>query len=216
MGKIFTLEDNLSLDAIIKARRSIRVFKSESLQPDDVDAIINAGLYAPYGGLANGTNDDFRRFFVFNRYSPQLTRLHDIIKSNAAAGALALQQKSAHDPELAERSKPFIRRMESLAKNGISGFEGAPCCIIIAERKGVPPVEKQALAHVMQNMWLKATALNLGLRLVSAIGGLADNQAFCEMLELKLGEFAMEGCIIGYPAGESEEPDLPQKLVTLL
>ncbi|MGD0953085.1 MAG: hypothetical protein ABR985_11955 [Methanotrichaceae archaeon] len=34
--------------------------------------------------------------------------------------------------------------------------------MVVAERKSFPPVEQQSLAHCLQNMWLKATALGLG------------------------------------------------------
>lgn len=214
MYEIFTAEDNARLDAVIEARRTIRAFKPAEPAKSNIEAVITAGLYAPYGGLANGPADDFRRFFVFSQSGGQLPKLHEIIRDNAAAGAVALQRQSAHDPAMAERAMPFIRRMESLAKKGLSGFDTAPCCIIVAERKGVPPVEKQALAHVLQNMWLKATALNLGLRLISAIGGLAENRVFCEMLGIASGEFALEGCIVGYPASIPEARQLPQRLVT--
>ena len=216
MNPQFTDQDNASLDAVIMARRSERVFQPRGVSSADIDAVIKSGLYAPYGGLANGTADDFRRFFVFSQSGGQLPKLHTIIRDNAAAGALILQRQSAHDPARAEKAMPFIKRMQSLAENGIPGFETAPCCIIIAERKGVPPVEKQALAHVIENMWQKATALNLGLRLVSAIGGLAENEDFCKLLDLNPGEFAVEGCLIGYPAGETANRLRPQKIVTRL
>jgi len=42
-----------------------------------------------------------------------------------------------------------------------------PYYIVVAERSGIPPAEQQSLAHCLENMWLKATALGLGFQLVS-------------------------------------------------
>ncbi len=48
-----------------------------------------------------------------------------------------------------------------------SGIGSAPYFIVGAEKKGFPAVEQQFLAHCLENMWLKATALGLGFQLVS-------------------------------------------------
>jgi hypothetical protein len=49
-------------------------------------------------------------------------------------------------------------------------------------------------------MWLKATALDLGFQLVSATAQMDGNPEFCAMLGISPGEWALEGCAIGYPA----------------
>ena len=69
----------------------------------------------------------------------------------------------------------------------------------LGERKGFPPVEKQSLAYVMENMWLKATALGLGFQLVSATQTMAKNKAFMQLANIPFGEFDVGGCFIGYP-----------------
>jgi hypothetical protein len=47
--------------------------------------------------------------------------------------------------------------------------------------------------------------MGLGFRLVSMIENLTESKGLCELLGLPYGEFAFNGCIIGYPAGELEK-----------
>ena len=58
-------------------------------------------------------------------------------------------------------------------------------------------------------MWLKATALDLGFQLVSATAQLADNPSFCAMLGINPGEWALNGCAVGYSAEELSPSILP-------
>lgn len=50
----------------------------------------------------------------------------------------------------------------------VPGVGPAPEFIVVAEKKGFPEVEQQSLAHCLENMWLKANALDLGFQLVSS------------------------------------------------
>ena len=93
---------------------------------------------------------------------------------------------------------PFAMRLKSVAEGGEIGFESAPYFVVAAEKKGIPPAELQSLAHVMENMWLKATALGMGFRLISAVSQQSDNPEFCKLLGLTQGEFALVGCALGY------------------
>jgi nitroreductase len=82
----------------------------------------------------------------------------------------------------------------------VPGVGTAPFYIVAAEKKGFPPVEQQSLAHCMENMWLKATALGLGFQIVSVTAQMADNPGFCRVLGLECGKWALMGCATGYPA----------------
>lgn len=55
----------------------------------------------------------------------------------------------------------FAKLLNNINQHGIPGLETAPYYIIIAEKKGFPPVEKQSIAHAMENMWLMARHLGL-------------------------------------------------------
>ena len=74
----------------------------------------------------------------------------------------------------------------------------APYYIVVAEQKGIPPVEQHSLAHCMQNMWLKTTALDLGFQLLSIMAQMAEDREFCGLLNIPFGQFALDGCLIGY------------------
>ncbi|MCC8153541.1 MAG: nitroreductase family protein [Tannerellaceae bacterium] len=50
----------------------------------------------------------------------------------------------------------------------------------------------------MENMWLTATSLGLGFQLISAIGTVSNNDKFLKLLGLNKGEYALEGCLVGY------------------
>ncbi len=71
--------------------------------------------------------------------------------------------------------------------------------LLVAELNGFPDVAPQSLAHCMQNMWLKSTALGLGFQLLSITAQMAEDKEFCDLLKIQSGEFALDGCLIGYP-----------------
>ncbi|HUT37902.1 MAG TPA: nitroreductase family protein [Methanoregula sp.] len=54
----------------------------------------------------------------------------------------------------------------------------------------------------MENMWLKATALNLGFHLVPVTSEMSASPAFCKILGIPAGEWELMGCAIGYPQDE--------------
>ena len=63
-----------------------------------------------------------------------------------------------------------------------------------------PPAEHESLAHVLENMWLKATALNLGFQLISLTSQMAEDDELMKLLGLPIKKFALNGCALGYPA----------------
>ena len=115
-----------------------------------------------------------------------------------------------NDPPLRKQAIGFANRLALIKKMGtVPGVGTAPYFIIIAEKKGFPRVEQQSLAHCLENMWLKATALDLGFQLVSVTAQLADNPSFCAMLGINPGEWALNGCAVGYSAEELPPSFLP-------
>jgi hypothetical protein len=59
-------------------------------------------------------------------------------------------------------------------------------------------------------MWLLATALGLGMHLVSVTTTMADDPAFCRILGLPVAEYALNGCAIGVPAQSPDVRSLPE------
>jgi len=135
----------------------------------------------------------------------------------AMASNLEIAMKS--DPELREQAIGFANRLAIIKMMGkVLGVGSAPYFIVVAEKKGFPSVEQQSLAHCLGNMLLKATALGLGFQLVSATAQMDDNPKICELLGISSGEWALNGCAIGYPAEELTSSIRPpvQKVISWL
>jgi nitroreductase len=168
------------------------------LPKDDIKAIIRAGLFAPYAGAALDQNNS-RQFVVIQNGSTTMTKLGELMQRQIKTMSERLNLEMQRDPALQSRAQKFVKRLETISKDGLPGVGTAPYFIVIAERKGFPPVEQQSLAHCLQNMWLKATALELGFHLVSATAEMARVREFCDLLGIPFGEFELNGCAVGYP-----------------
>jgi nitroreductase len=201
-------EANEILDALIKHRRTVRSFTPEMPKRQTIEEIINAGLWAPYAALAVTGEQVFRRFFVIQKGSAMLSKVNELIQQQASVSLEEMNRVFNERPLLREKSGGFVNRLSSMVEKGFPDLLSAPCLIIIAERKGIPPAEKQSLAHAVQNMWLKATALGLGMRLISMIESLTENASFSDLLGLSYGEFAFNGCIVGFSA---QEPNIGKR-----
>ncbi|HUH79492.1 MAG TPA: nitroreductase family protein [Methanoregula sp.] len=197
-------QKNFVLDQILAGRRSHRQFRPEIPPADAIARIIHAGLLAPYAAAAvGGSGDYFRRFFVIPNGSAGMQRTLPLVRAEVNAMAEELDREMAASPVLRDRAAGFVRRLAAMRKTGIvPGVGTAPYYIVVAERKGFPPVELQSLAHCMENMWLKATALCLGFQLVSITSRMAGNPAFCGILGIAPGEWELMGCAVGYAREE--------------
>ena len=197
-----TDQDNAVLDRIIGKRRSHRRFTQE-IPPDAmVEGIIHAGLHAPFAAAAIGNSEDyFRRFVVVRKGSRAMKELVPLAFNTVEAMAGDLERAAAGNPGLREQAAGFMNRLAAIKSMGmVPGIGTAPFYIVAAEKKGFPPVEQLSLAHCMENMWLKATALGLGFQIVSVTAQMADNSEFCRIIGLEAGKWALMGCATGYPA----------------
>ena len=182
----------------IRERRSVRSFADDVPEREAVEQIIAAGLEAPYAAaMAPGSAPD-RRFFVLPRESAAAAAAKAAIQAHAVA-ALAGGSLPA----------PLRARLEPVSQGRILGVGTAPYYMVIAERAAMMPVQQQSLAHALENMWLMATALGLGMHLVSATTTMGDDPAFCGLLGLPVGEYALNGCALGVPAQPSEARPAP-------
>jgi nitroreductase len=57
-------------------------------------------------------------------------------------------------------------------------------------------------------MWLKATSLGIGLQLVSAMMQMDSDPDFCRLLSIPCGDYALDGCALGYPADNYQPPSV--------
>jgi nitroreductase len=192
-------EMNKVLDKIIAERRTIRIFKDSIPPKENIELIIKAGILAPYAGATGRTLRDTRRFVVFQRNTDAMNAVNALMLRHIKNGAMKFKALSKIIPYLRKNGQGFVKILENMALNGIPAFKTAPYFIVVAEHKGFPPAEKQSLAHVMENMWLKATALGLGFQLLSATSQMSKNKKFMDLIGIPVGEYGIDGCVIGYP-----------------
>jgi len=154
-------------------------------------------LSAPYAGLAARENVPYRLFRVI-RQGSSMVRAQELIRQQAKASLEQLRAEMAKNAYLRENGAAFAKRVEGIAETGIPSLKEAPFFIVVAEARGIPPVEFESLAHCLENMWLKATALGLGFQLLSVTKTLSENPRFFEFLHLEFGRFLVNGCAVGY------------------
>jgi nitroreductase len=198
------IQKNVFLDQVLAERRSHRMFMPEVPGEDEVRRIIHAGLLAPFAAAAVGNSHDyFRRFFVLRQGSASMNAAASLVMGEITKMSEELEHAMKNDASLRAKAAGFVRRLAMFRDKGyVAGIGTAPYYIVVAERRGFPPVELQSLAHCLENMWLKATALGLGFQLVSVTSRMSDNPAFCTMLGIPPGEWELMGCAVGYPADE--------------
>lgn len=195
-------------DKIIRSRRSIRFFKDKFPQKEDIEDILDAGMMAPYAAQAVGENEEFRRFFVFENGTKSIKIAGDLMGKKAEEGLNHFKNMITEKPFLKNKVQPFMDKLQMIVDNGVLGVGTAPYFVVVAELKGVPPVEQESIAHCLENMWLKATALELGLHLVSLTSQMAEDVEFMKLLDIPIGKYGINGCAIGYPS--SETPPRPR------
>ncbi len=168
---------------------SCRKFTHEIPADEQIESILHAGLHAPFAAAAIGDNKNyFRRFVVVRNDSKAMKELSPFVFESVLAMAVDLEQAAAKNAQLREQAAGFMYRLAMIKTMGmVPGVGTAPFYIVAAEKKGFPPVEAQSLAHCMENMWLKATALGLGFQIVSITAQMADNPEFCRISVLKPG-----------------------------
>ena len=191
MAEIIDIEKNKILDEVIANRRTIREFKPDIPPKESIEAILEAGLHAPFAAIAIIGEKRFRRFFV----------LKEGESTNKLAGIMQKRVKVVYDNlsgqiNLLPKAEEFLKILKDIVDKGFNLEQ--PYLIIVAEKEGFPPVAQLSLAHCLENMWLKATALGLGFRLVSLISELSKDQEFCQFIGITPGEYAVNGCIVGY------------------
>ncbi|MGB9175937.1 MAG: nitroreductase family protein [Methanoregula sp.] len=199
-----SVQKNVFLDQILAERRSHRVFRPDFCSDDEIRRILHAGLLAPFAAAAvGGSHDYFRRFFVLRKGSESMNAVIPLVMRQVQKMSADLETEMQKDPSLRAKAAGFVRRLSMIRDAGvIPGIGTAPFYVVVAERRGYPPVELQSLAHCLENMWLKATALGLGFQIVSVTSQMSSDPAFCAVLGLPPGAWELMGCGVGYPADE--------------
>lgn len=193
----FSAAENKVLDQIIIQRQTSRTFLPETPDKSLVEAIIEAGRLAPFGELAVFKQTDFRKFFVIAATSGVITELRQVVMAGLQKLVdNTLKPRVEQNPVL----KVPIKAFSNIINSGSAQIGAAPWFVIMAERRAeYPKVENVSLGYVMENMYLKATALGLGLQVISSIGITGgDDEQLCAILGIRPGEFGLDACNIGY------------------
>lgn len=200
---------NQAIDHLIESRRTIRRFTSEVPPMELIEKVIQAGLLAPYSGIGV-SREDFRRFVVIPRESESLAQIATLLKCRAGTLYVQLEEQLNRNASLKSRGEAYLIRLKFISQQGVPNLGKAPYYIVVAEQRGIPSVEQLSLAHCLQNMWLKAVALGLGFQLLSITEQMANDKEFCGLIGIPVGEFALDGCLLGYPEVVPQPPKRPR------
>ncbi len=188
-----------ALSAIIRARRSIRSFTDAVPPAEGMKEILQSAIFAPFGRATDLPPKDIRKIFVFSQGTENMNIARELLLGQIRRVARKVNIVTLLFPFLRKKMGVFSKRISELAENGIPGLEEGPFYIVVAVKKGFPSMEKQTIAHAMQNMWLSATAQGLGFQLVSITGIMSKNREFMQLLGLKPGDYELDGCVVGIP-----------------
>jgi nitroreductase len=152
----------------IKMRRSIRKFKEEQIQDVELEAILEAGRYAPSGG-----NNQSSHLITIQNWSI-LQELTNLVKQEFSK------------MEISDEMYKSIKASILASKKGEYDFcYSAPTLIVVANKKGYGNAMADS-ACLLENMMLAATSLNLGSCWINQLHWLDDNATIRLYLE-KLG-----------------------------
>ncbi len=184
-----------ALDDILKARHTVREFSTIPPHKEYVEHIIRAGLIAPYASFPAAGKTDFRKVFILPSTSSMIKNVENIINARMPKFAAKMENEVG--------TVPFVEIIKQLSSSSLASLlNGALYLIIAGERAGILPIAAESLSYCVQTMWLKATSLKIGFRPVTIVANLrlGDDDEFCQLLDIPCGEFALDGCVLGYPA----------------
>ena len=171
---------------ILKERRSIRVFKNEQIKDDELQAILEAGLYAP-----SALNEQSWHFTVIQN-SKMLQKFTQVAKA-----ALA---------------KSRIVQLRNMASNdNYRAFYNAPTAIIISGYMNASNPQADT-SNATENILIAAKSLGLATCWIGSmpfIFGNAENEELKKELRIPKGYQPINSIALGYAA--SEIPNAPAR-----
>lgn len=165
--------------AVIKRRRSIRAFLPKQIEREKVDAIVEAGLYAPNGG-------DQEWHFTVVRNADKLEALNRLSKQHASTCGL-----------------PWL---ESLGKDeNFHSVYHAPTVILVSSNPNSYTAESDTSAAT-ENILLAAESLDIGScwgYFVTQAFQTTEGPAIAKELGIPEGHRIYTSVMLGYKAGET-------------
>jgi len=179
---------------IIKQRRSIRSFKDEQIKEEELQAVLEAGLYAPYAW-------DQGRHFTVVQNKELLYRLN--LTAKEAAKHLDIE----HLKELGNNDK-------------FNCLYGAPTLIIVSGDAQAPIPLEADCAAATQNLLIAAESIGLGTCWIFFVMLAFNSPQCCELLkELKIpqGYKPYYAAVLGYKkAAAIKASDRKPNLITYI
>jgi nitroreductase len=187
-----------ALEAIL-SRRSTRSYKSDAVENEKLQKIIDAGRYAPSGG-----NNQTCHFLVVQN--------SDVLKKLATLAEAAFSKMEV-TPETYSSLKSSILQSK---KGGYIFHYKAPVLIIVANQKDYGNNIADC-AVAVENMMIAANALDLGSCWINQIHWLTEDAEILKYLRelgLKENERVYASMVVGYAKSEDGKPNrkpLPRK-----
>ncbi|MBP5200633.1 MAG: nitroreductase family protein [Schwartzia sp.] len=176
----------------ILTRRSTRKYKTDAVEPEKLQKVIEAGRYAPSGG-----NNQTSHFLV-------------VQNPDVAKKLVELAEAAFAKMEADENTYPSLRNSILASKKGGYVFSyHAPVLIIVANRKDYGNNMADSVAAV-ENMMIAANALDLGSCYINQLYWLNEEPAllaYLRELGLKESERVYASMVLGYAATETGLPN---------
>lgn len=175
----------------IKMRRSTRKFKEEQIKDQELEAVLEAGRYAPSGG----NNQSSHLIVIQNK---------DILRE-----LTGLVEQEFRKMEVYDGMYKSIKGSILASKKGGYDFSySTPTLIVVTNKKGYGNAMADS-ACLLENMMLAAESLNLGSCWINQLHWLDDNteiRCFLEKLGLSDEETICGALAVGEKAVTGQEP----------
>lgn len=93
---------------VIKKRRSIRTYKADAIPEEILNAVLEAGTFAPTGG---GKQSPIIVAITSPQYRKKIAELNAEVMGAERVGAIALGYPASSDVKAAERKEDYIVRI---------------------------------------------------------------------------------------------------------
>jgi len=176
---------NLTL-RVIRNRRSIRAFKHEQIKPEELEAIVEAGVYAP-----SASNKQNVHFTVIQK-KELVEKVNGWIVE-----------------EIQQGGNEYLKKI--VERSGGSIFRNAPTVIIVSSEEKDRFSNVNAAAAT-ENMLIAAESLEIGSCWIGMVSVLSISKSlgeFKKVLLLPEGYVPQNGITLGYKA--SENPEAPER-----
>lgn len=173
---------------IIKSRRSTRQFLPDQIGQKELDAIIEAGIYAPSGNnLQPWHFTVIQNRLVINHINELSNKITRAIIEKKEEGWQVLQA--------------FIERRQGTGSSPVFDITyGAPTLIIVSGKKNNSDWKHtlSSCSAAMQNMLIAAESLNIGSVWLESTNRCFRNQGEAERIGIPEGYETLYGIALGY------------------